>query len=58
MKRRNFDRILLKTIPLIIGIIIAKVINNTQKRYADKQYLKITLNSIKALKKFDFLVPD
>jgi len=41
MKRRNFDRILLKTIPLIIGIIIAKVINNTQKRYADKQYLEV-----------------
>lgn len=48
MATRNFNRIFLETVPVIIGILIAVVINNIQQRYADKQYLKSTISSIRA----------
>ena len=48
MKKRNFNQVFLETIPVIIGILIAVVISNIQQRYADRQYLKSTIKSIKA----------
>lgn len=47
MKGRTTKTILIETIPVIIGILIAVLINNIQQRYADRQYLKSTIKSIR-----------
>ena len=51
MSKRNFNRIFLETIPVIIGILIAVIINNLQQSFADKKYLSTTLNAIKTQNK-------
>ena len=47
MKNGPSKSIFLETIPVIIGILIAVVISNIQQRYADRQYLKTTIKSIR-----------
>ena len=47
MSKRNFNRVFLETIPVIIGILIAVVINSVQQRFADQQYVNTTLEAIK-----------
>jgi len=48
MVRKGLNQVFVETIPVIIGILIAVLINNIQQRYTDRQFLQSTLNSIRA----------